>query len=354
MGMSSARSVATRAATRSARSVAARLRSGARAAAERRRPPAAAGLTVETALATPGGTDALIRRLAEVVPFDAWQRAGWHLTPNHFYSPIPDTRELPERLFERRSELPGIDMRDAEQVALLHSLHADFGAEFNALPHEPAGPLEYFVNNLAFESVDGEILYALVRRCRPERIVEIGSGWSTLCSLAALRRNREDGAAGRIDAIEPYPYDFVRQVGEDPLVDLRVTPLQDIPLDTFDTLGPGDLLFIDSSHVLRAGSDVQYEFLEVLPRLPAGVLVHVHDIFLPYDYPRQWLVDEHRFWNEQYLLQAFLTGNAGFEVVWGGSWMHDRHPDLLKDMISSYDRTSRHPGSFWMRRLPAR
>ncbi len=351
MVMGSARSAATRVAARSARSAAARLRRGVRPAAGRHRPPPAGDPTVEVALATPAGTEELVRRLAEQVPFEAWEQAGWHLTANHFYSPIPDTRELPEGLFDRASELPGIDMRDDEQVALLRGLHADFGAEFNALPREPAGPLEYFVNNLAFESVDGELLYGLVRRSRPRRIVEIGSGWSTLCSLAALRRNVEEGAAGRIEAIEPYPYDFVREVGADPLVELRVTQLQDVSLDTFRTLEPGDILFIDSSHVLRTGSDVQYEFLEVLPRLPAGVLVHVHDIFLPYEYPRRWLVDEHRFWNEQYLLQAFLIGNTGFEVVWGGSWMHYRHPDLLEAMIPSYDRTTRHPGSFWMRRL---
>lgn len=343
---------AARVAARSAGSAAALMRRGARKALDAAR-PAGDGQTLDAALATPAGTDALLRRLTEQVPFETWQSAGWHLTPNHFYSPIPDTRELPAHLFTRRSELVGVDMRDDEQVALLRELHADYGSELAELPLTPAGPLDYFVNNLAFESVDGELLYGLVRRTRPKRIVEVGSGWSTLCSLGALRRNEKNGSPGRIEAIEPFPYDFVREAGEHPLVDLRITALQDVPLETFTTLEPGDILFIDSSHVLRTGSDVQYEFLEVLPRVPPGVLVHVHDIFLPYEYPREWLVDEHRFWNEQYLLQAFLVGNSDVAVVWGGSWMHDRHPDLLEAMIPSYDRQTRHPGSFWLRRLPA-
>ncbi len=306
--------------------------------------------------AGPGaGDDGDLLRRAVAIPFETWERHGWHLTPNHFYSPIPDTRALPDALWRRESALPGIDMRDEEQLALLREVVDRFGDELNGLPRSQAGAAagEYFVDNSAFESVDGELYYAMIRRHRPAQVVEIGAGWSTLLALRALRANRADGAEGRLVSVEPYPYEFVRAAVDrtSEIAELRDVPVQDLPLDVFEALGPGDILFLDSSHVLRIGSDVQYVFLEILPRLRAGVLVHVHDVFLPGEYPRDWVLGpEHRFWNEQYLLQAYLADNARVEVVWGGSWMHRRHPEELEKALSSYDRQHRFPGSFWFRR----
>ena len=112
-----------------------------------------------------------------------------------------------------------------------------------------------------------------------------------------------------------------------------------------------DILFIDSSHVLRIGGDVQYEYLEILPRLARGVIVHSHDIFLPAEYPRHWVLEEHKFWTEQYLLQAFLAFNDSFEVLWAGSYMHLKHPEKLEEAFSSYKRERTLPGSFWMRKV---
>lgn len=301
--------------------------------------------------------EAMLTRLAEIaakqVPFEVWERAGWHLTPNHFYSVIPDTRELPESLWQRDSELPGIDMRDQAQVELLQEAARHWGAELKELPLQQERPGEYFVNNLAFESVDAEIYYSLIRAQQPRLIVEIGSGWSTLLANRALAANERDGHPGRILAIEPYPYDYVRQAADaNERIELRAEPVQTISFEVFDQLGEGDILFIDSSHVLKIGSDVQYELLELLPRINPGVLVHIHDIFLPGEYPREWVLGpEHRFWNEQYLLQAFLAFNSGYEVVWGSQWMHRRHPDLLAGAIPSYDAATRNPGSFWLRRV---
>ena len=171
--------------------------------------------------------------------------------------------------------------------------------------------------------------------------------------MAALDLNKAEGSPGTLTAIEPYPHAFVKDAitahADATLVDEQV---QGVPMDTFSSLGENDILFIDSSHVLKIGSDVQYEFLEVLPRLRPGVLVHVHDIFLPGEYPKDWVYgDEHRFWNEQYLLQAFLTDNAHVEVVWASNWMHRRHPDELEKALESYDRNTRFPGSFWFRRV---
>jgi predicted O-methyltransferase YrrM len=298
-----------------------------------------------------GDHDAVVAQ-GRSVPFEAWERSGWHLTKADFLSPIPIVAELPESVFTTESELPGIDMRDEAQVAFLREVAQRFSEEYDALPRtSPDGTnTRYFLNNSAFETVDAEIYYSMLRLHQPRKIIEIGSGWSTLLSFEALRRNAAEGHPAKITAIEPYPYDYLREaVKANPdLVELWETPLQKVPLDTFQQLDEGDFLFIDSSHVLKIGSDVQYEFLEILPRLPSGVIVHVHDIFLPVEYPRQWVVDEHRFWNEQYLLQAYLVDNARVEVLWGGAWMHVKHPDELRKAIASYTAAGP-PGSFWFR-----
>jgi predicted O-methyltransferase YrrM len=303
---------------------------------------------------TESSTDAEVIRRGAEIPFETWEQHGWHLTPNHFYSVIPDTRELPDSLWQNESELPGIDMRDEAQLTFLAEATAKFGTELDNLPRKQADANGgYFVDNGAFESVDAEALYSMVRTNRPSRLVEIGSGWSTLLSMSALTLNRNEGAPGTLTAIEPYPHAFVKDaIAAHPDAELLDEQVQGMPMETFTSLGENDILFIDSSHVLRIGSDVQYEFLEILPRLRPGVLVHVHDIFLPGEYPRDWVYgEEHRFWNEQYLLQAFLADNAHVEIVWASNWMHRRHPDELEKSISSYDRNTRFPGSFWFRRV---
>ncbi len=280
--------------------------------------------------------------------FPVWERLGFHITPNHFYEPIPDTRKLPEELWSSRSELVGIDLRSAAQLALLDELARAYGADWARFPRDKtADPHAYYVDNRQFEGVDGEILYGLVRKHRPRRVVEIGSGFSTLLTAQALR----DNGAGELEAIEPFPPRVLRRHPLPRPVRLRAQPVQSVPLAEFAALAPGDILFIDSSHVVKTGSDVVYEFLEILPRLGPGVLVHVHDIFLPAEYPRAWIKEERRFWTEQYLLQAFLAFNTRFEVVWASSYMHLTQPDALEAAIPSYRRDRRWPGSFWLRRV---
>jgi predicted O-methyltransferase YrrM len=282
--------------------------------------------------------------------FSLWEQLGFHVTPNHFYQPIPDTRRLPETLWTRRSEMVGVDLGEPAQLALLAELSAAYEREWAEFPAEPGpDPWRFHFGNVFFESVDAEIYHGLIRRHRPRRIVEIGSGSSTYLAAQAVCRNEAEGHPCDLVAIEPYPNPVLSR-GFPGLTRLVTAQLQSIPLDEFTTLGDGDVLFIDSSHVLRIGSDVQYEFLEILPRLRPGVLVHVHDVFLPDEYPRGWVMDEHRFWNEQYLLQAFLAFNRAFEVVWAGSFMNARHSGLLAAAIPSYRQGETVPGSFWMRR----
>jgi hypothetical protein len=240
-------------------------------------------------------------------------------------------------------------MNEVGQISLLETLERDFRHEYARLPLADPGDGAYYVNNRAFGSVDGEVLYAMIRHLRPRRVIEIGSGFSTRLTLQALAINRDEGYLCDLTAIEPFPPPDLERFAAGPLRLLH-TGVQAVTLSEFSELGAGDILFIDSTHVLRIGSDVQFEFLEVLPRLKPGVVIHVHDIFLPAEYPQDWVLREHRFWNEQYVLQALLTWTRGFEVLWGGSFMHLRHPELLLRAFPSYVPDRTWPGSFWMRR----
>jgi predicted O-methyltransferase YrrM len=291
------------------------------------------------------------RRLARET-FPVWQRLGLHVTASHFYEPVPDTRRLPESTWEA-SELVGVSMNDSAQLEFLHEIAADFGAEYREVPDSATDDATVFtLDNPSFGPVDAEVLYSMVRRLRPQRILEIGSGFTSLLIAQALRANSAAGGeACDYAAVDPYP-NAVIAGGVEGLTRLLEQPVQQVALEEFLRLGEGDVLFIDSSHVLAVGSDVQYLFLEVIPRLAPGVVVHVHDIFLPREYPKAWVVDERRFWSEQYVLQAFLAFNDSWEVLWGGSHMHEHHPDELAMAFPSYDRGVL-PDSLWMRRRPS-
>lgn len=284
--------------------------------------------------------------------FRLWEERGYHVTPVHFYEPLPDTRALKDRLWSAHSSLAGVRIREEAQLGLLQELVGKFKEEYEAFPRERTGvPHQYYVHNTTFEAVDGEVLYCMIRRFKPERIFEIGSGNSTyLSAQAVLKNKRESGCECELIAFEPYPNEVLAR-GFPGLSRVIPVQAQDIPLSEFSRLKENDILFIDSSHVLKIGSDVQYEYLEVIPRLNRGVLVHLHDIFLPAEYRREWIFKNYKFWNEQYLLQAFLAFNDGFEVLWAGSYMHLKHPDKLRAAFSSYEGDRTWPGSFWMRRV---
>ena len=235
--------------------------------------------------------------------FPVWERHGFHVTPVHFYQPIPDIESLPETLWDRPSELLGIDMNDSVQLDLLTKHFPRFRSEYERIPIQPTGERGSFhLDNRLFGGTDALVAYCMVRQFQPQLIIEIGSGLSSVLLAQAAARN---GGSDLI-CIEPFPREFVRK-GFPGLRSLIEKKVQDIDLEFFSQLESSDLLFIDSSHAVKIGGDVNYLFLEVLPRLKPGVIVHVHDIFLPFEYRRDWVMDEFRFWSEQYLLQAFLT-----------------------------------------------
>jgi hypothetical protein len=286
--------------------------------------------------------------------FPLAQRLGFHLSLNHFYEPIPDTARLSDDVWRERTEPEGVDLREKEQVLLLEAFKTSFRLEYDAFPRFATGIADgYYVYNKSFESVDGEVLYCMIRSLRPKKIIEIGAGYSTLLSARAILKNeQEDGHRCELIAIDPFPSEILRR-GFPGLTRVIAKEVQQVPLEEFTALGENDVLFIDSSHVAKIGSDVQYELLEILPRIGAGVAVHLHDIFLPSEYPQDWVLSEHKFFNEQYLLQAFMSFNREFEVLWAGSFMHLKHPELLEAAFASYRRETTWPGSFWLRRSTA-
>ena len=268
------------------------------------------------------------------------------MTPVHFYQPIPDTRMLPDQLWECDSALVGLDMNDAAQLQLLTQVFPNFRKEYEQLPLYPTDkPHEFHLTNDFFGGTDALASYCMVRHFQPKLILEVGSGHSSrLSAQAALRNGRT-----QLICIEPFP-DSVLKAGFPGLTELITRRIQEVELDTFRKLGEGDILFIDSSHVVSCGGDVNYLLLEVLPRLRPGVIVHFHDIFLPSEYPQDWVKNELRFWTEQYLLQAFLAFNSEFEVLLANHYVAHKYPD---EMRATFPNSPWYGGgSFWIHRKP--
>ncbi len=293
--------------------------------------------------------------------FTLWEKRGYHVTPVHFYEPIPDTSQFREDIFSWNSELCGVDMNVEGQIRLLDEFASAYKEEYDSFPSEPTGSKdEFYHGNMLFETVDAEVLYCVVRQFRPRRIIEIGSGFSTRVTATAIRKNREldSGYHCELTCVEPNPRPEIQQ-GLNGQVRLVESRAQDLPVDFYTVLDEGDILFIDSSHVITLGNDVWFEYLEVLPRLKKGVIVHVHDILLPRLYVEHWARMK-MFWDEQFLLQAFLAFNGSFEVMWAGNYMHVHHPELLERAFASYAALRRPDDprrpiqghkSFWMRRV---
>jgi len=302
--------------------------------------------------------------------FRALQRAGLNLTPNHFYWPIPDFRQLDHRNWQALSQMVGVELKLDEQLQRLRSFMDNYRDEMH-FPEGPCeDPAEFHLNNGFFETVDAEVAYSIVRHYKPRRMIEVGGGNSTRLSASALLHNAREGFPGKLFTIEPHP-DLALREGIPGLTRLIERPVQQIPLEFFERLDDGDILFLDSSHVVTVGSDVLYEYLEILPRLRPGVVVHVHDVFLPADYPRQFVMHNLCFWAEQYVLQAFLAFNPSFEVLWSSSAVNIAHrselqrlipywrdsylrmPRELQTFTPTYDGYNVWPCSFWMRRTEA-
>jgi len=240
--------------------------------------------------------------------FNAFESHGFHVTRDHFYSPQPTVANLTPALWEGPRYVNPAFTFDMEGM---RALVADLTPYANELADIPRiSPSGFYWDNHFFPNFDAIVYYGLCRRFRPATVLEIGSGFSTHIALRAAQQN----GMTQVCCIEPYPTATLRVI-EDGLSKLLVQPVQDVPLEVFQDLQAGDILFVDTSHVSKLGSDLHHILFHILPALPDGILIHFHDIFLPHEYPREWVVERNWFWNEQYLLRAFLMYNEAFRVV---------------------------------------
>jgi len=262
----------------------------------------------------------------------------------HYYEPFILPADLRHGLDKER-ELPGIEWNVRGQLALLSTL--TFEREFIDLLTSKSSDFGFNFNNDSFGSGDAEFLYQIIRKTKPAKVLEIGSGNSTLIARAAIKRNHEENREYRCEhvCIEPYEAPWLETLG----VKVLRQRAQDVESALFEELGAGDLLFIDSSHIIRPQGDVLTEYLEILPRLRSGVIVHVHDIYSPRDYPADWLFGKVLLWNEQYLLEAFLTHNRDWEVIGALNLLQHRHYDALH-RACPYLTPNREPGSLYIQR----
>jgi len=264
---------------------------------------------------------------------------------NHYYEPLFDTSLLRRPLHQTR-DLPGIDWNADEQLHLLKSFC--FSAELNGVAETRVDDLTFHLNNGAFERGDAEYLYNLIRLKKPARLIEIGSGHSTLIAISAIRMNQEEmpGYECKHVCIEPYEMPWLEKTG---VTVIRQT-VEEVHKALFLELGKDDILFIDSSHIIRPQGDVLFEYLELIPSLKAGVIVHAHDIFSPRDYLKEWVIDDVRFWNEQYLMEAFLTCNRDWKVIGALNYLHRYHYRELKS-VCPFLTPETEPGSFYIQKV---
>lgn len=265
---------------------------------------------------------------------------------DHYNEPLFNDTHLKKLLREKR-DLPGIDFRHEEQLSFLEGLtyQKDFDM-FLGKQKSINSNIRFILENDSFESGDAEFLFNLVRHLKPARVIEIGCGASTKLISAALDLNSSEiGKRGAHICIEPYKQPWLTSFKN---IELLRQKVEEVNIKLFTSLDSNDLLFIDSSHIIRPQGDVLYEYLEIVPKLKKGVFVHVHDIFTPHDYLETWIKNNVFFWNEQYLLEALLSKNSSYEIVAALNYLKHEEYDALKKVCPYLD-DSREPGSFYFK-----
>lgn len=274
---------------------------------------------------------------------------GLHVLPVNYYSPVPDTIELRNGHQGWRQE---IDLSDIcfnlEEQRRLGEIFAGYAPEFSQLPD--VEHLRQRGYGLGYAPIESLLLHCFVRHFRPQRIIEVGSGVSTVFEGHAISLNAGDSASPcSLTCIEPCPSDLLRSIPQ--VTEIIAKKVQELPSSFFNVLEAGDILFIDSSHSVKVGSDVNYLFLQVLPWLRAGVLIHIHDIVFPYLAPPDvWLFERLMFWQENVLLKALLSGNQDFEVIYCSSYLHHKDPAALRATFPQYNSQTHYPQSIWLRK----
>jgi hypothetical protein len=258
-----------------------------------------------------------------------------HITPADYYSPIPTLSELDPQVFDKVFADTGLDWNLSGQLDYLNSIFVKYRDEYTPSPNSGLSLLDSFV------------LYAMIRERKPQIMIEVGSGETTKISLQALDVNDKEGFECQFYAIEPYPAAFLANIRHRNF-ELIDKELQSVEIDF---LREADLLFIDSSHVAKIGSDVNYEILEILPQLKKDAIIHWHDIMMPTDYWKDWTYSKTKFWNESYLLHAFMLFNDAYEIIWASRYMQLNYSHLLKEQFSYFDPAKHRCTSFWIKKI---
>lgn len=298
----------------------------------------------------------LVKKMAETgIGTDACLELGCLPMKVHFYSPVPDIKEIDKRgVFELRSNLSGIDFQPEHQLEMLSSLGRKFGDECSWPLERTGDEGVFYQKNNSFSFGCAATLHCMIRNFKPSRIFEIGSGNSSLIISSALEKNRIEGVSSDYSIIDPYPNAYISNgnlLGVNNLITKKVE-LSDI--HRFETLQENDILFIDSGHTVKIGSDVNFLILEVLPLLQQGVIVHFHDINLPFAPPKTYYTNPafRMFWTEEFLLQAFLCCNNDFEILLAMNWLQTEHMETFCSAFPGFDLANNwaNSGSFWIRR----
>jgi predicted O-methyltransferase YrrM len=274
------------------------------------------------------------------------QQHGLNLVPANFYSSIPSVSEVLESYEYRESTPPYLDTRIFHASRLRENLIGllPFSADFNPAEHDNEETCRrFFWRNSQFSYSDAMSYYAYLRQIKPRRVVEIGSGFSSLIAIEALQRN----GFGSLTCIEPYPRPFINALAHEGALDLRVVRAQDVTHDVLDAmLENGDVLFIDSTHTVKTGSDCLHIYLRLLPNITKKIVIHVHDIFLPFGMPQDWLLDTHIYWTEQYLLMAWMIDNPRVTLLYGSAYHGRFNGEHLDSLMRG--RFQRGGSSFWI------
>jgi hypothetical protein len=274
----------------------------------------------------------------------------------HFYSPVPDIKDLESRkIWEKKSELPGIDFHPKEQLAMLEQLGHEFGSECEWPLTPTAIPTQFYLKNNSFSYGCASALHTMIRHFKPQHFIEIGSGHSSKIISKALQMNKSDDPSRTPEyiVVDPYPGEMVST--QLSFISKMVKEKAEcVDPKLFEILGENDILFVDSGHTVRTGSDVNFIILEVLPRLRPGVIIHFHDINLPYEYPKVYFTNPQfrMFWTEAYLLQAFLTFNRDFEILLAMNYLQTDHMNHYCKAFQRFKLEDNwaNSGSFWIRR----
>jgi hypothetical protein len=266
---------------------------------------------------------------------------------HHYYEPVIFPQDLRQGDLLLPRQISGLELNEFAQLSLVEQFR--YRDELLAIPMKKTGPSEFGYHNNSFEPGDAEFLYNMIRHFKPSRIVEVGSGNSTLIARLAIEANkkeRPDYLCEQI-CIEPFEQPWLETID----VTVVREKVEACPTHFFQSLRENDILFIDSSHIIRPQGDVLHQYLHLLGLLHPNVIVHVHDIFTPRDYPAEWLLRDRWMWNEQYLLEAFLSFNSSFEVISAVNWLAHAHREKLHDACPILMQEPwREPGSFWFRR----